>query len=85
MNWQVHVREKARKFLKKLPNHDAIKIEEVIQEIGYDPLGGDIRKLTGEGNVWRRRVGSYRIFFEILDQQKVVYIYQIKRRTSTTY
>jgi mRNA-degrading endonuclease RelE of RelBE toxin-antitoxin system len=33
--------------------------------MAIDPFAGDILKLQGEGNRWRRRVGNYRIFFSI--------------------
>jgi hypothetical protein len=30
--------------------------------MALDPFGGDILKLEGESNRWRRRIGNYRIF-----------------------
>lgn len=41
--------------------------------------------MKGEENVWRRRVGSYRIFYEIIVDKKIIYVYDVKRRTSSTY
>jgi mRNA-degrading endonuclease RelE of RelBE toxin-antitoxin system len=50
-----------------------------------DPLGGDIKRLQGERSAWRRRAGSYRIFFDVDPQNRIVDIVDIARRTSTTY
>jgi mRNA-degrading endonuclease RelE of RelBE toxin-antitoxin system len=50
-----------------------------------DPFSGDIIKLEGENNRWRRRVGGYRIFFTIDTSLSTVAVNAIVRRTSTTY
>jgi len=48
-----------------------------------DPLSGDVLKLEGQKNKWRCRVGSYRIFFTIDANTKMVAVSAIVRRTST--
>jgi mRNA-degrading endonuclease RelE of RelBE toxin-antitoxin system len=50
-----------------------------------DPFGGDIARLENQPASWRRRVGNYRIFFDVHPDQMVVDILRIRRRTSTTY
>jgi mRNA-degrading endonuclease RelE of RelBE toxin-antitoxin system len=34
------------------------------------PFAGDVLKLEGEDNLWRRRVGSYRIFSRSMGRQE---------------
>jgi mRNA-degrading endonuclease RelE of RelBE toxin-antitoxin system len=53
--------------------------------LAVDPFLGDIIKLEGGGNRWRRRVGSYRIFFTADSAMRKVDVTAIERRTSTTY
>lgn len=50
-----------------------------------DPFFGDILKLEGADNLWRRRVGSYRIFLAVDPTARSVAITAIVRRTSKTY
>jgi mRNA-degrading endonuclease RelE of RelBE toxin-antitoxin system len=50
-----------------------------------DPFAGDVLKLEGEGNRWRRRVGSYRSFFILDTTANTVAVTAIVRRTSNTY
>lgn len=50
-----------------------------------DPFLGEIAKLEGERDRWRRRVGSYRIFFAADKATRTVSITAIMRRTSSTY
>lgn len=38
-----------------------------------------------EENSWRRRVGNYRIFYKIYIATKVILVFRIERRTSSTY
>lgn len=84
MNWRVYIKPSAVKQLKRFPVQDIQRIEAAIDDLAQDPFSGDIQKLGGE-NAWRRRVGSYRIFYQILSQEKMIYIYEIERRTSSTY
>jgi len=53
--------------------------------MAHDPFSGDVLKLEGEGNRWRRRVGSYRIFFSVDGAARTVPVSAIVRRTSKTY
>jgi len=41
--------------------------------------------MEGRDDVWRRRTGSYRIFYEVDTVRKIIYVFDIKRRTSKTY
>ena len=73
------------KQLRRIPRKDAERIHLTITLMAFNPFAGDTSKMQGEQSVWRRRVGAYRIFFEIQDAPRTVYVYQVKRRTSTTY
>jgi len=50
-----------------------------------DPFAGDVLKLEGAGDRWRRRMGSYRIFYSLNAEARTVRVSAILRRTSTTY
>lgn len=56
---------------------------QAINAMAEDPFAGDIKKL-GAGE-YRRRIGSYRIFFDIRREDRVVSVTRVERRTSTTY
>jgi len=85
MNWELVVDPAVKKQLRRIPKRDADRLSGIIQELPANPYAGDIEKMEGEKDVWRRRVGAYRIFYEILTAQRVIYIYDVKRRTSNTY
>lgn len=62
-----------------------MRIAEALKELRSDPYMGDIEKLEGEENSWRRRIGAFRITYEVDAKEKIIRIFKIKRRTSTTY
>lgn len=85
MNWQVRIANTARKNLKRFPIKDKERIKLSLDELVFNPYGGDIEKMEGKENSWRRRIGSYRVFFDIDKKNKIINVVHIKRRTSSTY
>ncbi|OHA13241.1 MAG: hypothetical protein A3G49_01010 [Candidatus Sungbacteria bacterium RIFCSPLOWO2_12_FULL_41_11] len=85
-NWVLQVDHAVYKFLKKIPRSDAERILFVIEiELPINPFAADMQKMEGEQNVWRRRVGSYRIKFEVIKNDKIIHVFRAERRTSKTY
>jgi mRNA-degrading endonuclease RelE of RelBE toxin-antitoxin system len=50
-----------------------------------NPFSGDIVRLKNQPATFRRRVGNYRILFDVHPATGFVDVVAIKRRTSTTY
>ena len=50
-----------------------------------NPFASDIVRLKAQPTVWRRRVGDYRIFYDVYPDEHMAVVVAIKRRTSTTY
>ena len=50
-----------------------------------NPFVGDVARLKSQPAAWRRRVGNYRIFFDVFPEELRIDIVEISRRTSTTY
>lgn len=85
MSWVLKIREKAKKHLQHFPKKDQRRIIEALFELKENPYSGDISKLENEDDLWRRRVGAYRIKFQIRSKERIIYVYEIERRTSKTY
>jgi len=84
-NWVLQIDPIVLKFLSKIPRHDAERILLTIEELPANPFSGDIQKMSGEENIWRKRIGAYRVRFEILKAEKVIHVFRAERRTSKTY
>ena len=85
MNWHVRIAKSARKKLARFPKKDQLSIADALRDFVFNPYAGDIEKIADEENVWRRRVGNYRIVYEINISHKSIEISDIRRRTSKTY
>ena len=83
MNWTLLVTKPARKALERLPSHEHVRIERALTLMERDPFAGDIKRLEPSG--WRRRVGDYRIFYDLDMNERSIVVTAILRRTSTTY
>jgi len=84
-NWVLQIDPEVLKTLKKFPQKDSKRITTVIESLPTNPYAGDIQKMKGEANVWRRRVSSYRVFYEILPEENIIHVYHVERRTTQTY
>ncbi|MDP3772502.1 MAG: hypothetical protein Q8Q94_04000 [bacterium] len=68
-----------------VPRSDFERINRVIDEMAQNPFAGDLQKLGGKEAEWRRRVGAYRIIFNLSTAERSIFITDIRRRTSNTY
>jgi mRNA interferase RelE/StbE len=83
--WQVRIIGNARKQVKKIPKPYQKTILASLENLKKNPFAEDVIKLGGKTNTWRLRVGSYRVLFELFLKEKAIFVYEIKRRTTTTY
>ena len=84
MEWTVVLAGPARKSLKRVPASDKTRILATLSEMQQNPFQGDIRELQGLPG-FRRRVGDWRILFEVVPERRHIVVSAIERRTSTTY
>lgn len=85
MSWRVVLTNTAERQLRQLPKQELKRISLVLDSFTINPLTGDLVKLRGFDNHWRRRVGNYRIRFQLSFKEPVVFVYDVQRRTSNTY
>ena len=85
MTWTVRVAKRAEKQLAKVPVKSRRLLLAALVEMRQNPFSGDVALLTSQRSTWRRRVGAYRIFFDVYPDKHYVDVLDIARRTSTTY
>ena len=85
MPWDLEINRPAARDLKSLSRDDLHRIDAAFEAMRNNPYSGDIKFLAGTGSTLRRRVGVWRIFFEVHQRQHKVLILAVRRRTSTTY
>jgi len=73
---------KALKELTKLDKPVARRVIKAINALGIDPRPSGTRPLVGYPNLWRIRVGEYRVVYTIRDTELVVLALRIAHRSS---
>ena len=63
--YKIRISATAEKSLKKIQKKDQSKIVKEIIKLADDPIPAGSRKLTGYDDVFRIRVGKYRIVYSI--------------------
>lgn len=84
-SWDLQIEPGVFKTLKKIPQRSAEMVLGVIKLLPLNPYFGDIQKMRGEENSWRRRIGAYRIFYKIKIAEKIILVFRLERRASKTY
>ena len=85
MVWNLQLAGPAQKDFRKLPQKDKARIKAVLVGMTEDPFSGDIVRLKGEQTAWRRRVGNYRIVYDLYFEERLIVVAGILRRTAVTY
>ena len=85
MSWRLTFSQNAQKSLRRLPPDIRRRLDVIFAEMAQDPLSGDVVMLRDYPVGYRRRVGSYRVLFDVDQAARSVQVQEIERRTSTTY
>jgi len=60
------------KELEALPDATLVRIARRLDQLAQDPRPPGCKKLRGQSNLWRIRVGSYRIVYLVDDRGRLV-------------
>ena len=85
MAWNLELTGPAQKEFQRLPRRDQARVKAAVLAMQEDPFRGDIKRLKGQSTAWRRRVGSYRVIYDLYFEQRLIVVAGILRRASTTY
>ncbi len=80
MPYRIEFRPAARKNFKALPPGIVDRIDRAILALADNPRPPGVKKLAGQDNRWRIRVGDYRVIYEIHDDVLWVLVVEIGHR-----
>ena len=78
--YSLEISRTAEKQLKKLDQADRQKVVKAMVALADDPYPRGSRKLTGYDDVFRIRVGSYRVLYSVSGTKLVIVILKIGHR-----
>jgi mRNA interferase RelE/StbE len=79
-SYAVEIKASARKELEALPNHLLSRVVRKIQSLSDNPRPAGCKKLKGYKDLWRIRVGDWRVVYIIDDAVRVVSVTRIAHR-----
>jgi len=77
---RVEISRTAERQLRRLPRDDQRRVARVMVALGDDPHPPGSRKLSGYDDVFRVRVGRYRIIYSVEGRRLVVIILKLGHR-----
>jgi mRNA interferase RelE/StbE len=80
MDYQLEYSRAALKQLKALPINVQKRIQPKIDALTEDPRPNGVVKLEGEDSLYRIKVGSYRVIYEIQDAKLWVFVIKVGNR-----
>lgn len=81
MPYTVEVQKRAEKFLRSLKDAALYRrLRTAIDSLASDPRGTGSVKLAGSHDIFRQRVGDYRILYQVSDDILLVLVIEIGHR-----
>lgn len=78
--YRIELTKSAQKELGKLPNHIRSNIFQTIENLEHDPTPKNAKKLSGFDELFRIRVGVYRIVYSVNKNVVTIIILKISHR-----
>ena len=78
--WQVIFLREPEKVFRKLPRDLLKRIRKVIDDLAINPIPAGSKKLVGYDNLYRMRVGDWRISYAVEQDRLIVLILEISPR-----
>lgn len=80
MSYTIEWLRSARKELDAIPVRTAVRIVEGVGNLAEEPRPAGCKKLKGHHDLWRIRIGSYRVIYFIGDAIRLVRVEKISDR-----
>jgi mRNA interferase RelE/StbE len=80
MPYTVEIDTKAAREIRALPRQDQRRIIARAEALADNPRPPGCVKLSGPSNLWRIRVGVYRIIYQIQDDRLLVTVVRVGHR-----
>ncbi len=79
--YAVSFARSARKELQALDRVVTRRVFAAIERLTHEPRPAGCRKLQGARNLWRVRIGDYRVIYSVDDRQRLVDVSAVRHRS----
>ncbi len=78
--FRIHVSGMAERQLKKLPSEARDRVVRAVRALADDPVPRGSRRLTGYDDVFRVRIGPYRVLYSVAASTLTILVLKIGHR-----
>jgi mRNA interferase RelE/StbE len=79
-SYRIEVSATAERQIRKLPRAERVRVIRAIQALSTDPRPLGCRKLSGHDDVFRIRIGRYRVLYSIEDRRLLIIVLKVGDR-----
>lgn len=79
--YEIVFARSARKELQALPHNIGEHILAKIGLLSENPRPSGCKKLRGHSNLWRMRIGEYRVIYSVFDDRQLIDVSIIRHRS----
>lgn len=84
--YAIRYKPRVQREIRSLGRDAAVRLLAQIDDLGEEPRPAGSRKLSGpRRDLYRIRVGRYRVVYEIRDDQLIILIVRVAKRDEATY
>jgi mRNA interferase RelE/StbE len=80
MEYRLLLKREAAKYLAGLDKPTRTKIKKALEGLIKNPPEGDIAPMQGREGLFRLRVGSYRLVFQVKEEEQIIIVAAIGPR-----
>jgi mRNA interferase RelE/StbE len=80
-DYAVVVSDRASREIEDLPVGIAARIYRKLASLGSQPRPHGVKKLSGGRELWRIRVGEYRVIYSVDDRVRAVDVVRVRHRS----
>lgn len=84
MQYEILLKREAEKGLDSIPEREYEAVAESVADLSRNPRPVKAKKLTSS-ELWRLRVGRYRVVYAIDDKSRTLTLVKVARRSEDTY
>jgi mRNA interferase RelE/StbE len=78
--YEILIHHNVQKIIKKLPKNLILEMLDSMNDLANNPRPNGSKKLKGYKNLWRIRVGEWRIIYAIEDERLIVLVVELAPR-----
>jgi len=80
MQYEIQFKASAAKEFRKLPVEIKARLQKAINALKTEPRPPGTKKLAGEDDLYRIRVGDYRVIYKVDDAVPLITVMRIRHR-----